>query len=109
MSAHNLQIEQERYTSKNRVPPELRLCKACNSNESEDEFHFVMKCPKYKLFHHNLMENIKGILMFPFFTDLNDKLKFIWLMANVDKRDIDVFTAFIYRCFNERSSKCSKD
>ena len=44
LSSHNLNIEQGRYRNENR---NNRICTLCNSNDIEDEFHFVLKCPFY--------------------------------------------------------------
>ena len=44
VSNHNLMIETGRY---NQTPHDKRLCPVCNSNEIEDEIHFLCYCPKY--------------------------------------------------------------
>ena len=44
LSAHKLNIEKGRYTNENR---RNRLCTLCNTNDIEDEFHFILKCPLY--------------------------------------------------------------
>ena len=49
-SAHKLSIEQGRYMNVERNP---RLCLMCNLSDTEDEFHFIYKCPFYK----NLRKN----------------------------------------------------
>ena len=46
ISAHMLMIEKGRYLSP-KVNSEDRLCKLCDRNEVEDEFHFIMKCTLY--------------------------------------------------------------
>ena len=43
-SSHQLLIEERRFSS---IPRENRICKLCNLNEIEDEFHFVLICPLY--------------------------------------------------------------
>jgi hypothetical protein len=45
LSAHKLQIECGRYQGTDRAD---RKCEHCDSNDIEDEFHFVLTCPKYK-------------------------------------------------------------
>jgi hypothetical protein len=100
LSAHNLQIEKDRYTNKNRLPPKLRICKICDLGECEDESHFVMKCPRYSVLRHNLFVKIREL--YPSFDTLNDDSKFIWLMANVDVNIIHLFTAYIFSCFAQR-------
>ena len=44
-SSHELRIETGRYDN---TPREQRLCKSCNMNKIEDEFHFLLVCPKYR-------------------------------------------------------------
>jgi len=44
LSSHQLQIEKGRYNNTLRSE---RLCLYCNLHEVEDEFHFVLICPKY--------------------------------------------------------------
>ena len=46
LSNHKLEVEIGRY-SKPKTPLEHRICKKCYDNEIEDEFHHIMKCPKY--------------------------------------------------------------
>ncbi|KAK6178526.1 hypothetical protein SNE40_013301 [Patella caerulea] len=45
LSAHNLFIETGRYNS---VAKNKRLCKFCDNDDVEDEYHFVLICKKYK-------------------------------------------------------------
>ena len=44
LSAHSLEIEVGGYSN---VPRENRLCKYCNLNVVESEYHFLLTCPKY--------------------------------------------------------------
>ena len=44
-SSRELRIETGRYDN---TPREQRLCKSCNMNKIEDEFHFLLVCPKYR-------------------------------------------------------------
>jgi len=44
-SAHELAIETGRYTN---TPQNERLCKSCNINLVETEYHFLLVCPKYR-------------------------------------------------------------
>ena len=44
-SIHKLKVERGRHES---IAYEQRLCKLCNYNLVEDEFHFVMICPIYE-------------------------------------------------------------
>ena len=44
-SAHKLAIEEGRFRN---IDRNLRLCVHCNMNVIENEYHFVMVCPKYR-------------------------------------------------------------
>ena len=44
-SSHDLRIETGRYDN---IPQEQRLCNSCNMAKVEDEFHFLLVCPKYR-------------------------------------------------------------
>ena len=44
LSSHKLEIEMGRYTGTER---ENRLCTQCNMHSVEDEYHFLLVCPKY--------------------------------------------------------------
>ena len=43
-SSHSLRIQTCRFSEK-RIPRNERVCLLCTSGETEDEFHFVLKCP----------------------------------------------------------------
>ena len=77
---------------------EERLCKLCNTNATEDEFHFLFACPKYvnerqKLFNYcktsiidfeelNDIEKIKYLMN----VEWKNKIKFVIEIWNVRKR-----------------------
>ena len=44
MQAHSLNIESGRYHA---TPRGQRICTVCNSNDVEDEMHFILLCPAY--------------------------------------------------------------
>ena len=44
-SSHSLFIETGRYEN---IPQEQRICQSCNMNKIENEFHFLLVCPKYR-------------------------------------------------------------
>ena len=83
VSAHRLNIESQRFNGKNQyVPAESRICSNCAEGEMEDEFHFLVKCPKYQdlrssLYAKNLAWNLH-------FGSYSEKQKFLWLMSNED-------------------------
>ena len=44
MSAHNFKIELGRY---NNIERSERICTLCDAKEIEDEYHFILQCPRY--------------------------------------------------------------
>ena len=44
VSSHKLQIERGRHLN---IPRNERICRNCNSNMIENEYHFLLICPKY--------------------------------------------------------------
>ena len=75
-----------------RLRPEERLCEICNSNAVEDEFHFVMKCEKYKLPRLCLFDAIGK--SYTEFSHLNS--------------DEDKFVFILNRCWKECTRKIGK-
>ena len=51
ISAHNLTVEKGRYTD---IPRHDRICKVCNTGSIENEQHFLLECPAYKLLREDL-------------------------------------------------------
>ena len=45
VSAHNLEIERGKYYN---IPRNMRVCKLCNMQAVESEFHFLLTCPAYR-------------------------------------------------------------
>ena len=55
LSAHKLEIEVGRYTG---IVRENRICKCCNSNIIENEYHFLLCCSKYRHIRLKYLGNI---------------------------------------------------
>ena len=55
VSAHKLRIETGRY-GRNRIERNQRVCQTCNSQEVEDEFHFLLKCDTYSDIRRRLIK-----------------------------------------------------
>ena len=47
LSNHVLEIEKGRHC-KPKLPVEERICRICNNNTIEDEYHFICVCPAYQ-------------------------------------------------------------
>jgi hypothetical protein len=101
ISAHQLQIEMGRYTVPKKTPLENRICKYCNTNQIEDEKHFLMFCPLYLTERQNLYSTLHS---FTSFQSLNDNEQFTFLMSYNDG-DMEIFkhiSKFIDVCVQKR-------
>jgi len=85
-----------------RVNPQNRICKYCDANCCEDETHFVLDCDLYNDLRSQFFSIVNS--KFPSFKSLDKKMKFIWLMSNVDEHIIMHFTKYIYNCFKLRNN-----
>ena len=81
ISDHNLQIELGRRSIP-KVPANERFCKHCKSLV-EDEFHFIIECPKYITQREILFSSTS--LYNPGFLDLNEREKFMYIFTHKDK------------------------
>ena len=82
ISAHNLNIERERYIG---TKVEDRICNLCKNN-IEDEVHFLITCPRLEKFTEPYIKNIKET--YKNFSLLSDENKLKWLLSSEDKQII---------------------
>ena len=99
LGSHHLHIETGRHSIPYKEPSD-RICTYCPSGNTEDEFHFIMKCSLYSSLRQELFEKV--VLLFPIFETYNDHNKFIWLCANLDYSVINLFARFVSDCFDKR-------
>lgn len=92
LSSHSLLIETGRY---NNVVRNLRLCKCCNLNVVESEFHFMLCCPLYR----NLRQKYCINVSFP------TKQKFNMLMSCNSNKTIRNISRFIHHAMLTRQEK----
>ena len=97
LSSHDLEIERGRCGAKCTPPDEL-LCTLCNLNEVEDEFHFLMVCPRYMHERNCVLNNIHQ--NFPSVDYLQLRVKFILLMCHENK-SVTLKIAFFLKRANE--------
>ena len=74
----NLDIERGRYS---KLPVEQRIFRLCSS-EVEDEFHFIMHCPKLSAYRVDLFESLS--LVIPSFQDISEIEKYILSSNDLD-------------------------
>ena len=72
--SHSLRIHTGRY---NRLERNLGLCQLCDSNEIEDEFHFIFKCTYY--------DQVSNRYIKPFYRNRSNMIKFIQLLNTQNK------------------------
>eukprot|EP00918_Siedleckia_nematoides_P055132 GHVU01120244.1.p1 GENE.GHVU01120244.1~~GHVU01120244.1.p1 ORF type:complete len:281 (-),score=3.44 GHVU01120244.1:191-1033(-) len=88
-SAHNLAIETGRH---NNIPRNERVCKLCNNNNIENEYHFTLICPALR---ENRLKYIpKSVTSFPNLTKLynfcksaNKQLLSKFILTSLEKRN----------------------
>ena len=94
LSSHDLAIEKGRYNNINR---ENRLCTYCNMNVIENEFHFLLVCPKYK---HLRIKYFK-----PYFCQWPNVNKFKILMSSQNRNTLFKLSKYLYYAFRERANQ----
>ena len=101
LSAHNLLIETGRYAKPRSLPRSERICKNCNLNCIENEFHFLSRCSLYETERTHLYLQIQR--KNDNFMSLHDNDKARWLLL---QEDIDILWAlgtYIHSCFEKRN------
>ena len=77
LSSHSLKIETGRHT-RPVTPVEERKCNECSAGVTEDEYHVIMSCERYKDKRQDLINAI--IRECPLFDNLDDSSKFYYIM-----------------------------
>ena len=95
LSSHNLKIESGRHTStRARIARENRKCIICNSNDIEDEFHFVLICPVFN--------DIRRIYMKRYYTKNPSMFKFLQLL-NSGGKQLNNLALYVTKAFKLRN------
>ena len=96
-------IEAGRYTKPKRLSRSERLCKHCNLNKIETEFHFITQC----LFYDSERTDLYNQIQFKNnnFIPLCDNDKAIWLLLQEDEDILFAFGTYIHNCFEKRNKK----
>ena len=98
LSAHSLRIEAGRYGN-HRLERNQRTCQVCNSNDIEDEYHFVIICPAYVTLRKRYIK--------PFYLLRPSVCKFVELLSSSIELDIINLSKFIYYAFSLRKQTLS--
>ncbi len=86
------------------VKEEPRLCKACNNNQIENEFHFIFHCNAYSTLRTTFYHLISSVM--PTFIDNNDEDKLDLLM---NKEHVNLFSRYICYIYKIRQDILFKE
>ena len=103
ISAHNLMIESGRYAKPRSLPRSERICKLCNLNCIENEFHYISQCPFYEPERTKLYNQIEYTNNN--FMSLCDIDKARWLLIQEDENILFALGTYIHSCFEKRNKK----
>ena len=95
ISAHSLIIQTGRY-ARNRTPRNERYCIYCNTNDLEDEFHFILICPCYSV--------IRKKYIHKYFYQHPSMFKFIELLKSGNRKNIVNLAYFVKNALSIRST-----
>ena len=86
ISSHDLCIETGRYTRPAVTPISERLCKFCNIDKIEDEFHVIMECNYYEELRKLLFDKLRNFTLIDQLP--SDEITFLLLMStnNADRK-----------------------
>lgn len=90
-SSHNLMVETGRY---NNTPRNQRLCLSCNMQTIENEYHFLLVCPKYRELRNKYFK--------PYYCHWPSLNKFESLLTTSSTKVICNLSKFIYFANNLR-------
>ena len=92
VASHQLAIEKGRHINTARSE---RLCRNCNLNQIETEYHFLLICPKFS--------QLRSLYLKRFYYTWPTKQKFALLMKTRSKNTIRNISKFIYFANNLRN------
>ena len=109
-----LRIETGRYEGGNkRIPVIQRVCLCCNSNQIENEVHFMIECTCYSIirsaFFNRIMSEMTLVGQNYIHTkNLHAKELFVYIMKSTNKTIILALADFIYEASEIRSKRLCK-
>ena len=93
VSSHRIAAETGRWHKPQPIPLNERKCILCNT--LEDEFHFVIECPLYKIARSKYIK--------PYFWKKTNVLKFVELLNNENKNTINNLSMYIFESHRLRT------
>ena len=92
LSSHRLEVETGRWHKPNAIPLENRVCSTCR--ELEDEYHFMLECPRYHDLRVSLIPN--------YYRTRPNMFKLIELFSTNSKRKQRNISLYIFKAFKVR-------
>lgn len=94
LSSHRLRIESGRYDKK--CPINEWKCIYCNSNDVEDEYHFVLVCDFYT--------ELRKLYIKKYYHVRPNMAKFITLLNSGSIITLKKLGKYVHECFNKRDN-----
>jgi hypothetical protein len=92
LSSHNLLIEVGRHSN---IERSQRKCIYCDKNDIEDEFHFILICPKYS--------SLRTKYIHRYFTERPNVHKFLELLNSPSRKTLNSLAIYCKKAFNKRN------
>ena len=89
----SLEIETGRYIG---TPRDERLCKVCNCNTVEDEYHFLFSCIAYQAESNNYYLNYVHNVFVDFMLS-DDSMKLAWMLQSDNIKYTSLYVETLYR------------
>ena len=86
MSAHKLNIELGRY---NNIERSERICILCDAKEIEDEYHFIIQCPRYS--------NLRNAHIKQYYHRRPNVLKLVQLLSTTSIKELSNLGKYLER------------
>ena len=93
LSAHSLRIQTGRYNTEG-TPRNERYCQYCDSNNLEDEHHFIVKCPLYA--------NVRSKYLNRYIYTRPSMYKFVEFLKSKNMKEIEKLCIFIREALKVR-------
>ena len=104
LSAHNLEIEKGRHIG---VVHNDRICKLCNSNNIENETHFLWLCECYEQERESLYNKLYRLHNFDYKLINDDNIRSKLLLNSKSHNVLKCMSKFIEDLLNKRNSNMS--
>ena len=98
LSSHNLEIERGRHT-RPKTPVASLICQRCQTNQVDDEIHFLMQCNPFELDRKALPSEAEKYITN--FNTLSETEKFTYMMRSENHTIVNTLTKYTYAYFEK--------